>query len=55
MEKILIADDEKNICDSLKFALEDNYKVFTTQDANQVMEILYSEDIDVVFIGFKNR
>ena len=53
MEKILIADDEKNICDSLKFALEDNYKVFTTQDANQVMEILYSEDIDVVLLDLK--
>ncbi|MBU5312600.1 sigma-54 dependent transcriptional regulator [Tissierella carlieri] len=53
MEKILIADDEKNICDSLKFALEDNYEVFTTQDANQVMEILYSENIDVVLLDLK--
>ncbi|MDU5081690.1 sigma-54 dependent transcriptional regulator [uncultured Tissierella sp.] len=53
MEKILIADDEKNICDSLKFALEDSYEVFTTQDANQVMEILYSENIDVVLLDLK--
>lgn len=53
MEKVLIIDDEKNICDSLKFALEDNYEVFTTQDPNQVMEILYSENIDVVLLDLK--
>jgi len=53
MEKVLIVDDEKNICDSLRFALEDNYEVFTTQDANQVMEILYSEDIGVVLLDLK--
>ena len=53
MEKILIVDDEKNICDSLRFALEDDYEVFTTQDANQVMEILYSENIDIVLLDLK--
>ncbi|WMM24870.1 sigma-54 dependent transcriptional regulator [Tissierella sp. MB52-C2] len=53
MEKILIVDDEKNICDSLKFALEDDYEVFTTQDTSRVMEILYDENIDVVLLDLK--
>ena len=30
MKKILIIDDERNICTSLTFALEDSYKVYSS-------------------------
>ena len=53
MEKILIVDDEKNICDSLRFALEDNYEVFTTQNPHEVMDILNNNDINVVLLDLK--
>lgn len=53
MEKILILDDEKYICDSLEFALEDNYHVYTTQTVEQAMEILSSEDISIVLLDLK--
>lgn len=53
MEKILILDDEKYICDSLEFALEDNYRVYTAQTVEQAMEILSKEDISVVLLDLK--
>lgn len=53
MEKILVLDDEKYICDSLEFALEDNYHVYSTQSVEQAMEILSSEDISVVLLDLK--
>lgn len=53
MEKILIIDDEKSICDSLTFALEDDYEVISTQDPNEVKDILEINNIDVVLLDLK--
>ncbi|MFA7533172.1 MAG: sigma-54 dependent transcriptional regulator [Tissierellaceae bacterium] len=53
MEKVLIVDDEKNICDSLRFALEDYYEVYTIQKPEFVMELLRNENIDVVLLDLK--
>lgn len=53
MGKILIVDDEKSICDSLTFALEDDYEVVSTQDPNQVQDILKEDNIDVVLLDLK--
>lgn len=53
MEKVLILDDEKFICDSLKFALEDDYEVYTSQEVEQAMDILSREDISVVLLDLK--
>ncbi len=53
MEKILIVDDEKNICDSLKFALEDDYEIYTCLDGNKVLDILKENSIDVILLDLK--
>ena len=53
MEKILILDDEVNICDSLEFALEDNYKVYTTQNVYEALKMLETENIAVVLLDMK--
>lgn len=53
MEKILILDDEINICDSLEFALEDNYKVYTTQSVSEALKMLETENIAVVLLDMK--
>lgn len=53
MNKILIVDDEKAICDSITFALEDDYEVLSTQQPDKVKEILESNNIDVVLLDLK--
>lgn len=53
MEKILIVDDEKSICDSLTFALEDDYEVISTQNPDEVKDILEKNNIDVVLLDLK--
>ncbi|MGF7057673.1 sigma-54-dependent transcriptional regulator [Brassicibacter mesophilus] len=53
MNKILIIDDEKAICDSLKFALEDDYEVYSVQKSSQALEVLSSADVDVVLLDLK--
>ncbi len=53
MNKILIIDDEISICDSLEFALEDVYEVYSTQNPNEGIEIIKNKDIDVVILDLK--
>lgn len=53
MAKVLIVDDEKSICDSLTFALEDYYEVTSTQNPNEVKNILEKDNIDVVLLDLK--
>ncbi|KAB3529696.1 sigma-54-dependent transcriptional regulator [Alkaliphilus serpentinus] len=53
MNKILIIDDEPSICDSLEFALEDIYKVYSTQNPEDGFEIIQNKDIDVVILDLK--
>lgn len=53
MNKILIVDDEKNICTSLEFALEDTYKVFSCQNPSDAIKIIQNEEIDLVLLDLK--
>jgi len=53
LNKILIIDDEKSICTSLEFALEDDYVVMSCQNPIDGLEIIKSEDIDLVLLDLK--
>ncbi|SDY77316.1 two-component system, NtrC family, response regulator AtoC [Proteiniborus ethanoligenes] len=53
MNKILIIDDEISICDSLTFALEDEYEVFSTQEVEKAYEIVSSNIVDVILLDLK--
>ncbi|MBZ2174839.1 sigma-54 dependent transcriptional regulator [Schnuerera sp. xch1] len=53
MAKVLIVDDEKSICDSLTFALEDDYEVMSIQNPNEVKDILEKDNIDIVLLDLK--
>lgn len=50
---ILIIDDEKNICSSLTYALEDRYTIFSTTSPQNGLEIIKSEKIDLVLLDLK--
>jgi len=52
-KNVLIIDDEKNICISLSFALEDEYEVFWTLEPEQGYELLNSKPIDIVLLDLK--
>lgn len=52
-KRILILDDEKNICSSLTYALEDQYTVFSTTNPTKCFEILNSEKINLVLLDLK--
>ncbi|MCX7988903.1 MAG: sigma-54 dependent transcriptional regulator [Thermodesulfovibrio sp.] len=48
---ILIVDDEKGILDTLSGILEDEgYRVYTSEDAENALEILENEVIDLIFL-----
>ena len=53
MNKLLIIDDEASICSSLKFALEDEYKVYTAQNLHEVQSIINSMEIAIVLLDLK--
>ncbi|NMA86079.1 MAG: sigma-54-dependent Fis family transcriptional regulator [Tissierellia bacterium] len=53
MNKVLIIDDERSICDSLSFALEDDFQVLSTQNPQEGIEIVKNEDIDIVLLDLK--
>lgn len=53
MGRILIIDDEVSICDSLEFALEDDFEVMSTQSPDEGIEIIKSQDIDVVLLDLR--
>jgi len=52
-KRILIIDDEKNICSSLTYALEDHYTVFSAADPAAGLEIISSGKIDLVLLDLK--
>lgn len=52
-EKILIIDDEKNICTSLIYALEDYYNMFSETNPGKGMEIIKNENINLVLLDLK--
>lgn len=53
MKKILIIDDEKYICSSLTYALEDKYKIKATMDPEEGIEIIKNSQIDLVLLDLK--
>ena len=52
-KRILIIDDEKNICSSLTYALEDQYSVFSTTDPTIGLETIINKKIDLVLLDFR--
>lgn len=52
-KNILIIDDERNICSSLTYALEDQYNVFSTTNPTKGLEIISKEGIDLVLLDLK--
>ncbi|TQK63146.1 two-component system response regulator AtoC [Brevibacillus sp. AG162] len=50
MQKLLIVDDEPSICVSLSFALEDDYHIWTANDAEAARAIVQAEAIDCVLL-----
>lgn len=53
MDKLLIIDDERDICSSLTFALEDKYDVIATVNPLEGLEYLIKEDIALVLLDLK--
>ena len=50
MATILVVDDEEAICSALRFALEDDYQVFTACDSSAAFQIMNTNNIDVVLL-----
>lgn len=49
MKKILVADDEQNMCRVLKLVLEkDGYRVITAARGEEALDILKQEDVDLI-------
>ncbi|MFK4785950.1 sigma-54-dependent transcriptional regulator [Fusobacterium sp. MFO224] len=53
MKKILIIDDEKYICSSLTYALEDKYKIKATTEPEEGINIIKNLPIDLVLLDLK--
>lgn len=53
MRQVLIIDDEKNICVSLTYALEDYYKVKWVHEPSKGMEFLENQPVDLVLLDLK--
>lgn len=52
-KRILILDDEKNICSSLTYALEDQYVVFSTISPSDALELIKREKIHLVLLDLR--
>lgn len=50
MHNVLVIDDEVSILTALKFALEDHFNVYTTDDVPEGLEIISSKNIDLVLL-----
>lgn len=53
MNKLLVIDDEKAICSSLEFALEDEYEVMTVTGPAEALAVLAQVDIQLVLLDLK--
>jgi DNA-binding NtrC family response regulator len=53
MEKLLIVDDELPVRNSLSFALEDGYEIFTAEDGISAVEIISDTDISIVLLDLR--
>jgi two-component system, NtrC family, response regulator AtoC len=53
MKTIIVIDDEKTICQSLQFALEDQYHTYTFTNPIDALEVLKEIDAQVVLLDLK--
>ena len=53
MEKLLIVDDELSIRNSLSFALEDGYEIFTAENEKTAVDIISRIDISIVLLDLR--
>ncbi len=53
MKRVMVIDDEKNICQSLAFALEDDYQTYTFMDPEEALLVLEQTRIDVVLLDLR--
>ena len=51
--KLLIVDDEIKILRSLKFLLEDNYEIFTSDNINEAIDIFKREKMSLVLLDLR--
>lgn len=50
---VLVIDDEKAICASLTFALEDQYRITTAIDPDKGLQIINKEQVDIVLLDLR--
>jgi DNA-binding response OmpR family regulator len=54
MKKILIVEDEKPLCDAIKFKMErQGITAFVSYSAEEAMDILRKENIDLIWLDLK--
>lgn len=53
MYNILVIDDERSICSSMEFALEDEYHVKTTTNPSEGVKIVQDQEIDLVLLDWR--
>lgn len=53
MNKLLIIDDEKAICNSLKFAFEEKYKTYVANDFPTVKKYISMDYFDIILLDLK--
>lgn len=53
LPKILIIDDEVNICEALSFALEEKYEVKIALNSREAFKILRSQEIDAIILDMR--
>lgn len=53
MHDIMIIDDEPTICQSLTFALEDQYRVYSFTDPREALPLLERAEIAIVLLDLK--
>ncbi|MGG5253580.1 sigma-54-dependent transcriptional regulator [Neobacillus sp. SM06] len=50
---VLVIDDEQSICISLQFALEDDYQITTSSDADEALTIVERRSIDMILLDLR--
>jgi len=53
MNRIIILDDESNLCTSLEFLLEEKYEVISFQNPEKAIEYLKKEDADIMLLDLR--
>ena len=51
--QVLVIDDEQSICISLQFALEDDYQITTSFDADEALAIVERRSVDMILLDLR--